>query len=448
MINHDYTIMEIMDVHQNFLINSIDTLYLHDYRGSGLKVGKRISTPIIKKRVVSQQQRNRSPESPKIHSVKIQSSSSIGSTSTNNEDPFGVDENALITAQIVPQQGQHKNPVQNDSLLTICEEQINELEEYKRWNLRRALSVNSPEQQNGNAKKQGVQKHHEKKVVRFADALGLDLVTVKLISDLPPRVPRMAMDGLRGCRITTNDPTSVDNNSKKFKYYQDEFDDDFYDDEDDEDGGLIESYQRTPGLSNNRRTHPDLFQLSNMKFKWHKLFEQPGISPDFYKILNERNLSLENVYLKSNYLTGIVRVRNISYQKHVKLRYTIDNWTTSYDVNALYIENSSDGHTDRFSFNINLDINGMIGGDKNGPKANLTIDNDLVFNKMLTFEFALVYETHVHSEAFWDNNSGSNYKIELWHLIEQHTMDCNGTGGLAATDFETGLKNDTSAAFV
>ncbi len=370
-----------MEIHKNFLINSIDSLYIRDFCKTSLKVTSKIS-PIIKPI-----RRNRSPEVKQAPCDHIEVSESLNQAKIiDQESPL---------AQNLPSNRPNPNDL---SLLSTCEEQINEIEENKRLNLRRALSVKSPEQNSNKAK-------HEKKVVRFADALGLDLVSVKLIhnTDVAPCIPRNVIENLRECsKMSIRHDSEA--RKQQFSYYQNSFDndEDFYDADD------CTSYSPATKTSNKNN---DLFQISNKTFKWQKLFEQPGISPEFYQILNEKKLSLENVYLKSNYLTGIVRVCNISYQKQVTLRYTVDNWATSVDVNTTYIENSSDGHTDRFSFTINLNLDRM--SSSNAPTATgVNIDN-CAFNKMLTFEFAVFYETMEQNVNYWDNNNGSNYKIDL-----------------------------------
>ena len=140
------------------------------------------------------------------------------------------------------------------------------------------------------------------------------------------------------------------------------------------------------------------------ELKWKQCFEQPGLKPDFYLRLNEKKVLLETIHLKSQIISGIVRVLNICFNKNVKIRYTIDNWKTFNDIETAYINNSCDGLTDRFSFNLNLEA-----------KLAEFFNNSQNFNNLFKVEFAIVYETkptNSENQEYWDNNYGLNYLIE------------------------------------
>lgn len=144
---------------------------------------------------------------------------------------------------------------------------------------------------------------HKKKAVRFADALGLDLESVRHILNLedPPTVPKSAM---RDLKITAS-----------------------------------EEEQHTEGTK----------YLA-------ACFPQPGSDPGFYGRVQEAKVVLENCLVddKDMNVSGTVRVANIAYHKKVIVRYTINNWLTFEDICASYIQNSNDGPTDRFSFSITV----------------------------------------------------------------------------------------------
>ncbi|MBN3298417.1 PPR3A phosphatase, partial [Amia calva] len=53
-------------------------------------------------------------------------------------------------------------------------------------------------------------------------------------------------------------------------------------------------------------------------------------------------------------MKGVIRVLNVSFKKLVYVRMTLDAWNSFYDLLAEYIPGSSDGETDQFSFKICL----------------------------------------------------------------------------------------------
>lgn len=184
-----------------------------------------------------------------------------------------------------------------------------------------------------------------KKVVRFADALGLDLANVRHIMnfDEPPVVPISAMQDLN--------------------------------------------------LQNRSNAAPALVQVRHLC----TCFSQPGCSPDFIRRVKERKVSLETCAIDDKNLTvsGIVRVANISYQKSVIVRYTVNGWMTYTDDAASYISGSNDGVTDRFMFTIHL-------------------PDYFAFGSRL--EFSVMFTSG--DQTFWDSNFGSNYRVECYFNME------------------------------
>jgi protein phosphatase 1 regulatory subunit 3A/B/C/D/E len=178
------------------------------------------------------------------------------------------------------------------------------------------------------------------------------------------------------------------------------------------------------------------YKINNCEYslKWKQCFEQPAIKPDFFKNLNEKKVSLETIHLKSHLICGVVRVLNICFNKNVKIRYTTDKWKTFEDVNAAYINNSCDGHTDRFSFNLNLENNLVK-----------FFNNSQNFYNKYNIEFAIAYETSKattsENECYWDNNYGSNYIIECLN-------NSSSTQIKNINEILSDLSNNLTAAFV
>ena len=149
-----------------------------------------------------------------------------------------------------------------------------------------------------------------KKAVRFADALGLDLETVKhfLNSSDPPFVPESATRGL----ILGDVPS-------RFR----------------------------------RHLEPS---FSDFRSYITLRFSQPGAAVDFISEVAASQVMMENCVVDKDQLVvnGTVRVANIAYDKQVAVRYTFDGWVTCGEVRATYVHGSNDGPTDRFAFSLYL----------------------------------------------------------------------------------------------
>ena len=136
-----------------------------------------------------------------------------------------------------------------------------------------------------------------KKVVRFADAMGLDLESVRHILNLesPPKISVSVMGDLQVNKIET--------------------------------------------------------QISGNKYIVEE-FSQPGGWSNFKERVISQKVLLENAVAVSGSITGVIRVSNIGFHKVVRVRFTTDDWTSWTDRMASYVLNSNDGPTDRFSFTV------------------------------------------------------------------------------------------------
>ncbi|XP_055843992.1 glycogen-binding subunit 76A [Episyrphus balteatus] len=139
-----------------------------------------------------------------------------------------------------------------------------------------------------------------KKIVRFADVLGLDLADVKTFLDEIPNIPKSAFEDLE----------------------------------------IMES---EPPIQLGPKSDKLLMPL----------FQQPGGLPTFLDLVREKQVSLENAAVSDHInhtINGSVRVRNLDFHKSVHIRYTIDNWRTYADLQGTYVDNSCDGFSDKFTF--------------------------------------------------------------------------------------------------
>ena len=146
-----------------------------------------------------------------------------------------------------------------------------------------------------------------KKAVRFADALGLDLESVRHVfnQDTPPRIPNSATADLKI--------------------------------------GLLQER----GTTGNKYLSP--------------LFPQPGADSNFHRRVLEQKVVLENAMINGMTITGTVRVANVAFHKRVLVRYTCNGWITFTDIYGSYVQDSFDGQTDRFSFTIIIPSDFNIG---------------------------------------------------------------------------------------
>ena len=91
-------------------------------------------------------------------------------------------------------------------------------------------------------------------------------------------------------------------------------------------------------------------------------------------------------------LIGRIRVRNIAFEKWVAVRFTLDDWQTTSEVSAKYLDSVPGGVFDRFSFTIRL-------------------SDMLARIEEKTLYFALRY--NVADREIWDNNAQRNYAVSF-----------------------------------
>lgn len=81
------------------------------------------------------------------------------------------------------------------------------------------------------------------------------------------------------------------------------------------------------------------------------LFNQPGGSSEFFNVLRDKKICLENAFMAdSENIRGTVRVVNLDFNKKVVIRYTFDDWITSETIDGVYLQGSCDGFSDKFTF--------------------------------------------------------------------------------------------------
>ncbi|CAN6609141.1 hypothetical protein TRVA0_004S00760 [Trichomonascus vanleenenianus] len=112
-----------------------------------------------------------------------------------------------------------------------------------------------------------------------------------------------------------------------------------------------------------------------------------------------RPVYLESVFLSSdkNSIIGHVAVKNMSFEKAVTVRYTIDYWKTVTEACANYNSDvrkkQRDRGYDRFTFVINLE--------------------DLSYHSLSSKSMFLCIRYNTLGQEFWDNNASYNYQIDF-----------------------------------
>lgn len=119
---------------------------------------------------------------------------------------------------------------------------------------------------------------------------------------------------------------------------------------------------------------------------------------------SDQMVFVENVFLSSdkNTLLGHIAVKNIAFEKHVCVKYSIDDWKTTTVLTAEYNDDVRrkrrvQGY-DRFTFSINM-----------GDFPQHAISAKSIF-------FCVRYNTP--NGEFWDNNQGRNYQVDFMRVTK------------------------------
>lgn len=207
---------------------------------------------------------------------------------------------------------------------------------------------------------------HRKKIVRFADKLGLDLADVRTFLDEIPKIPNSAYNDLIYDDIFRPQQDGCPGNiaaTTSDHHWGDRYQDD----------------SRRRSMSAIPR------KVDRMLVP---LFQQPGGMANFLDMVRERRVCLENVLVQDPVtlaIQGTVRVINIDFHKSVHIRYTLNSWRNFSDLQATYVSNSCDGFSDKFTF--------------------ILYCHTLLVGQRL--EFAVRFQCK--GAQYWDNNSGANY---------------------------------------
>ncbi|NXX88800.1 PPR3A phosphatase, partial [Centropus bengalensis] len=144
-----------------------------------------------------------------------------------------------------------------------------------------------------------------------------------------------------------------------------------------------------PNTGQSDDTEDEVFPREEYYFS--QLFMLPASQEELLNKVREQKVLLESVVFLPGVtcMNGIIRVLNVSFEKMVYVRMTLNNWVSYYDILAEFMPNSCGSETDQFCFKITL----VPPYQKDGAKV----------------EFCIRYETSVGT--FWANNDDRNYTL-------------------------------------
>ncbi|XP_068257410.1 protein phosphatase 1 regulatory subunit 3A isoform X3 [Nyctibius grandis] len=144
-----------------------------------------------------------------------------------------------------------------------------------------------------------------------------------------------------------------------------------------------------PNTGQNDDTEDEVF--SQEEYFFSQQFTLPASQEELLQKVREQKVALESIVFLPGItcMNGIIRVLNVSFEKLVYVRMTLNNWLSYYDTLAEFMPNSCGSETDQFCFKITL----VPPYQKDGAKV----------------EFCIRYETSVGT--FWANNDDKNYTL-------------------------------------
>ncbi|NXL37141.1 PPR3A phosphatase, partial [Glaucidium brasilianum] len=127
------------------------------------------------------------------------------------------------------------------------------------------------------------------------------------------------------------------------------------------------------------------------EYFFSQMFTLPASQEELLQKVREQKVLLESIVFLPGItcMNGIIRVLNVSFEKMVYVRMTLNNWLSYYDILAEFMPNSCGSETDQFCFKLSL----VPPYQRDGAKV----------------EFCIRYETSVGT--FWANNEDKNYTL-------------------------------------
>lgn len=131
---------------------------------------------------------------------------------------------------------------------------------------------------------------------------------------------------------------------------------------------------------------------------------------------------LEKMFISSDkrYLLGYIAVKNMAFEKHLTVRYSLDQWLTIVEIPTIYLGERPEvlklNDYDRFMFKIPL--NNLFNSLKFSKNSSTdSLDNYQEVHER-TYQMCIKYDTD--NKEFWDNNSYKNYEVKLKRFLHHH----------------------------
>jgi len=193
------------------------------------------------------------------------------------------------------------------------------------------------------------------------------LADVKTFLDEVPRVPKSAYKDLKDAELSDLD--SETSSESPFPSFSSRL-------------NLLSSGRSSPMARANTVANAPSSTLVPM-------FNQPGGFANFFDLLRERKVCLENAFMSDcKSVRGTIRVQNVGFHKSVSLMYTTNEWARQTELEAEYLQGSCDGYSDKFTFFLSV--------------AQPSVGQRL--------QFCIRYT--VNDQKYWDNNEGRNYVFQ------------------------------------
>uniref|UniRef100_A0A1I7X5S1 CBM21 domain-containing protein n=1 Tax=Heterorhabditis bacteriophora TaxID=37862 RepID=A0A1I7X5S1_HETBA len=197
----------------------------------------------------------------------------------------------------------------------------------------------------------------EKKVVSFADSMGLDLCNVRPIFPY-----NSSDDDIFGSALPITLSVMRSTTASHFTSRL--------------------PFQHCNSFNNVRYLHLQTSPYSNYR-------DPTQVNKELIQKAKSCGICLKSSNVIGMTFSGVITVNNIDFDKKVYVRYTLDDWKTYLDIPAYFIGSNSQENLDNFSFSIFLPSTIPVG---------------------MQCQFCLRYLCR--GTEFWDNNGGRNYVLE------------------------------------
>ncbi|CAF2904551.1 unnamed protein product [Rotaria sp. Silwood2] len=207
-----------------------------------------------------------------------------------------------------------------------------------------------------------------KKVVRFADMLGLDLESVRYMTppdqSPDPFIQECIRNKLEQLWLVKSQPNILSTSPCPFDL-----------------ANIINRSSSSAFINTSKKSTNQYYLVS-------KYFTSPK---NIIQLIYERQIMLECLYTKDSIAYGTVRVHNRAHKGRVFARISENDWKTFEDIYAMHSMNYPNNNTDTFTFEIHLG----------------KYDNNTKVPKQIYFAICL----QTNNQEFWDNNCGWNYAL-------------------------------------